>query len=126
MRKRVFAVSAFIALLLITGGPLATAADEAQTTEKPRVVKPETEVKKKLQATEKKPAATSKREQASAVGFGPNGGAQGPSEEPWQEQRPNPVDSKGVTEAAGAKNAAQAIDPLRDPVRGPNKSPAGN
>ncbi len=127
MVRRVCAVVACGAFLLLSGGPAARAADEAQTTEKPRVVKPEAEVKKKVQAAEKKPVATSKREQASAVGFGPNGGAQGPSEEPWQEQRPNPVDSKGLTGAANSKNASQApADPLRDPVRGPIKPPAGN
>ena len=97
--------------LLITGAP-AAAADEAQPVDKPRVVKPATEAKVK-KAAAKKPAAASKREQASAVGYGPNGGAHGPSEEPWQ-ARPNPVD---------AKKAVQAPEPLRDPVRGAGQAP---
>lgn len=122
MVKRVCAVLVCGAFLLVTGAP-AAAADEAQTPDKPRVVKPATDAKDKMKAPAKKPAASSKREQASAVGFGPNGGAQGPEEEPWQ-ARPNPVDSKGLTGVAGTKKASQAPEPLRDPVRGARQAPA--
>lgn len=123
MVKRVCAVLVCGAFLLVAGAPATAAADDAQSPDKPRVVKPATDTKNKVKAPAKKPAASSKRDQASAVGFGPNGGAQGPEEEPWQ-ARPNPVDSKGVTGAAGSKKAAQAPETLRDPVRGAQRVPA--
>ncbi len=114
MVKRICAVLVCGVFLLVTGAALAAATDQAQDPDKPKVVKPASDAKGKLKAAAKKPAATSKREQASAVGFGPNGGAQGPSEEPWQ-GRPNPLDSK---------KAAQAPEPLRDPVKGVQTAPA--
>jgi hypothetical protein len=81
-------------------------AQTIQTPKVPQVKKPAAVRPYKATPIEK-PQATNERDKLSVTGYGED-----PGEE--TQERPNPLDAK----------AAQTLDPMRDPIRGPKNTPS--